>query len=197
MDTFPIVAVATSAGDLEPVGELLSALPAECGATLIVVQHFDSRRERVLSQTLAERTILPVVHAHDGLVVEQDHVYLITANATLTVAGGCIRVTANASGLHHPGDVLFTSLAEERGGSAIVVVLSGEGSDGAVGVQAIRRAGGATLAQHPGSARFPSMPICAIETRCVDFVLRPDEIARELARLSRRTAAPAGVRQAA
>jgi two-component system, chemotaxis family, CheB/CheR fusion protein len=188
MDPSRIVAVASSAGDLEAVCELLSALPAVCGAAVIIVQHQDSGRERLLFETLAKRTILPVMHAHEATVVEQDHVYVITANTTLTMAGGRIRVTPNPSALHCPGDILFTSLAKDHGPRAIGVVLSGEGSDGALGIRAIKQAGGTTLAQYPGSARFPSMPISAIETGCVGFVLRPNEIAHELARLSRHTA---------
>jgi two-component system CheB/CheR fusion protein len=197
MDPSSIVAVASSAGDLEAVCELLSALPAECGAAFIIVQHLDSGRERLLFETLAKRTILPVMHAHDGAVVEQDHVYVITANATLTMASGRLRVTTNPSGLHHPGDILFTSLAKQPGHSAIGVVLSGEGSDGAVGIQSIKQAGGTTLAQYPGSARFPSMPITAIETGCVSYVLRPNEIAHEVARLSGYAAPAAGVARCA
>jgi two-component system, chemotaxis family, CheB/CheR fusion protein len=192
-DKEAIVAVASSAGDLEAVCELLSGLPAECGAAFIIVQHVDSGRERLLLETLANRTILPVMHAHDGAVVEQDHVYVITAKTTLTMAGGRLRVTPNPSAPHHPADILFTSLAKERGHRAIGVVLSGEGSDGALGIQAIEQAGGTALAQYPGSARFPSMPISAIETGCVGFVLRPNEIAHELARLSGHTAPAAGV----
>jgi len=197
MDPSPIVAVASSAGDLEAVCELLSALPAECGAAFIIVQHLDSGRERLLFETLAKRTTLPVTHAHDGAVVEQDHAYVITANTTLTMASGRLRVIPEPSGAHHPGDILFTSLAKERGHGAIGVVLSGEGSDGAIGIQAIKEAGGSALAQYPGSARFPSMPISAIETGCVGFVLRPHEIAHELVRLSGDTAAAAGVAGAA
>ena len=188
MDPFPIVAVASSAGDLEAVCELLSALPAECGAAFIIVQHLDSARQRLLLETLAKRTTLPVMHAHDGAVVEQDRVYVITANTTLTMASGRIRVTPNPSGRHHPGDTLFASLAKDHGHNSIGVVLSGEGSDGALGIQAIKQAGGTTLAQYPGSARFPSMPINAIETGCVGFVLRPNEIAHELARVRDSTA---------
>ena len=184
MDSLPvIVAVASSAGDLEAVCELLSALPADFGAALIIVQHRDSDRERLL-EALSQRTILPVTCAHDGVLAEPDHVYVMSASTTLTVSGGRIRVTPKAGGPHHPGDILFTSLAEERRDRAIGVVLSGEGSDGALGIQAIKQGGGITLAQSPGCARFPSMPINAIETGCVRFVLRPNEIARELVRLS-------------
>jgi two-component system, chemotaxis family, CheB/CheR fusion protein len=197
VDTSTIVAVASSAGDSEAVSELLSALRGECGAAFIVVQHLDSGRERLLFEALGSSTILPVIHAHDGLAVEQGRVYVITANTTLTMTGGRIRVTPNPGGLHHPGDVLFTSLAKEQGCSALGVVLSGEGSDGALGIQALKQGGGATFAQYPGSARFPSMPISAIETGCVDIVLRPNEIARELARLSRHTAPTASVARCA
>jgi two-component system CheB/CheR fusion protein len=178
----PIVAVASSAGDLEAVCELLSALPADCAATFIIVQQVDSGREKSLVENLARRTILPVVQARDGAPVEPEHVYVIAANTTLTMDGGRIRVTPNPKGLHHPGDVLFSSLAKDQGHDAIGVVLSGEGSDGAVGISAIQRAGGKTFAQHPGSARFPGMPISAIDTGCVGLVLRPNELAQELAR---------------
>lgn len=186
MDKSPVVlAVAFSAGGLEPVSELLSALPAACAAAVIIVQGLDSSLEKLLFEALSQRTIRPVTRPHDGVVVEQNHVYVAPANTALTMTGGRIRVTPKAGGgRHHPGDSLFTSLAEERGHGAIGVVLSGEGSDGALGIRAIRQSGGATLAQYPGSARFPSMPINAIETGCVGVVLRPNEIAHELARLS-------------
>jgi two-component system CheB/CheR fusion protein len=193
MDLPPIVAVASYADDLEAVCELLSALPAEYSTTIVVTQHLNSDRERLVTEALAKRTSLAVTLAHDGMVAEQNHVYLTPANATLTMAGRCIRVTGNVKQLQPPGDILFTSLAQERGVSAIGVVLSGGGSDGALGIQAIRRGGGTTFAQHPGSARFPTMPINAIETGCVDFVLRPNEIARELTRLSRHAAPSANV----
>jgi two-component system CheB/CheR fusion protein len=191
-DTSPIVALA-SAGDLEAVSELLSALPVECGVAFVVVQHLDPGRESLMAEALAKRTTLPVMYAHDGVVAERDHVYVIPANTTLTMSGDRIRVKPRASGFHDSADLLFNSLAEERGDRAIGVVLSGGGADGAVGIQAIKHHGGITFAQLPGSARFPSMPISAIETRCVDFVLRPNEIAYELIRLNRHTAFPPGI----
>jgi two-component system CheB/CheR fusion protein len=180
MNRSPIVAVASSARDLEAVSELLSALPAASGAAFVIVQHLDSGREMLLAGALARRTMFPVIHAQDGVMPERDHVYVMSANTTLTITGGRFTVTPGVSGLHHPGDTLFTSLAEDRGEGSIGVVLSGGGSDGALGVQAIRKCGGTTFAQYPGSARFPSMPISAIETGCVDAVLRPNEIAHAL-----------------
>jgi two-component system CheB/CheR fusion protein len=187
MDISPlIVGVASSAEDLEAICELLCALPAECAAAFVIAQHVDPSRERVLFETLSGRATLSVMRAQDGLVPVPHHVYVTSANTTLTISGGRIRVTPNPAGLHLPGDILLTSLAEDQGRSAVGVVLSGAGSDGALGIQAIERAGGAAFAQYPGSARFPSMPISAIETGCVHLVLRPNEIARELALLSRK-----------
>jgi two-component system CheB/CheR fusion protein len=182
MNSSPIVAVASSAGDLEAVSELLSALPAASGAAFVIVQHLDSGREMLLAGALAKRTMFPVIQPQDGVMPERDHVYVMRANTTLTIVGGRFSVTPGASGPNRPGDALFTSLAEDRGDAAIGVVLSGGGSDGALGVQAIRKGGGTSFAQYPGSARFPSMPISAIETGCVDAVLRPNEIAHELIR---------------
>jgi two-component system, chemotaxis family, CheB/CheR fusion protein len=183
--TVPIVAIAASAGGLEALSELLAALPAQCGLACIVVQHLDPDHESLLAEILAKKTNLLVMPAHDGVVVEPDHVYVIPPNTTLRMTGDRIGVTPRVSGRHHPADILFASLAEEHGDGAIGVVLSGGDTDGALGIQAIKHGGGITFAQEPASARFPSMPRNAIATGCVDFVLRPNEIAQELTRLSR------------
>ena len=185
MNPFPIVATASSTGDLEAVVELLSALPAPCSGAFVIVQHFDpSRRDLLLHEALAKRSSHPVVIAHDGVVLEPGHVYVMRTNDALTIIGGRIGVSPGAGVLQGPADGLFISLAADRGDTSIGVVLSGGGCDGSLGIQAIRKAGGTTFAQYPGSARFPSMPISAIETGCVRFVLRPNEIAHELGRLS-------------
>jgi two-component system CheB/CheR fusion protein len=178
---FPIVGVASSAGDLEAIFELLSGLPAGYDGALVIVQHAGStKRDQSTVQAIATKTDLPVSEAYDGVVMKRSHVYVSGANAGLTIIDDHIGVSVGAAASTHPADRLFASLAESRGSAAIGVVLSGGGSDGALGIQAIKQSGGATFAQYPGSARFSSMPICAIETRCVDSVLRPSEIAREL-----------------
>lgn len=182
-----IVGVACFAGDIAAPSELVSALPADCGAAFIFVQQISAGRDTqtLLAESLEKRTTLPVIHAHDGLLAEHGHLYVIPPNATPTMTGGRICVTPAASGIDCSADALFTSLAQEFGHNAIGVILSGGGSDRALGIRAIRHAGGITFAQYPGSARFPNIPINAIDTGCVDFVLRPNEIAHELARISR------------
>jgi len=185
METFPIVVVASSARDLEPIVELLSASPARADQAFVIVQHPDSDRRYIpLNDALAKRVSQTVALAQDGVLPKRGHVYVLRSDLELTIIDGLISVVPAARAPHHPADVLFASLAADRGSRAIGVVLSGAGSDGAMGVCAIKGSGGPTFAQYPGSARFPSMPISAIETGCVGWVLRPNEIALELTRLS-------------
>ena len=182
---FPIVAIGASAGGLEAVSELLAAAAPHSGMAYIVVQHLDPTHESLLPEILAKKTTMEVVPASEGLTVEPDHVYVIPPNVTLTLQDDVLHLTPREAGpaRHMPADVLFRSIAENCGDAAIGVVLSGGDSDGALGTQQIKHSGGITFAQEPSSARFPSMPRSAIETGCVDFVLRPSQIARELARL--------------
>ena len=188
-----IAGIGASAGGLEAISELLGALPPATGMAYIVVQHLDPRHESLLAEILAKKTAIPVSVALSGESVQPDHVYVIPPDVTLTVLGGRIDLSPRPSTPERsmPVDALFRSLAEGSGDHAIAVVLSGGDSDGSSGVQAVRRAGGITLAQSPETARFPNMPLHAIETGCIDLVLRPTEIAHELVRLGQRLSAAA------
>lgn len=180
----PIVAIGASAGGLEAIAEFLSGLPSKSSMAYVVIQHLDPEHKSLLSEILAKKTRMSVEQIHDGLAVQANHVYVIAPNTALTLSEDRFRLTRRASeGPHHPVDVFFSSLAEARGEAAIGVVLSGGDSDGALGVQQIKHSGGITFAQQPESAKFPSMPQNAIDTGCVDFVLRPSAIAQELMRL--------------
>jgi two-component system CheB/CheR fusion protein len=130
---------------------------------------------------------MPVAQAEEGVAVERDHVYVIPPNATLTVREQHLHlaIRPSAPARHMPADALLKSLAADWGDASIGVILSGGDSDGALGIEAIKHEGGITFAQEPAQARFPSMPRSAIETGCVDFVLRAREIAHELVRLVR------------
>jgi two-component system CheB/CheR fusion protein len=180
-----IIAVACFAGDVAAPSELVSALSADCGAAYIFVEQPAVGRGKSLALALAGRTILHVENAQDGGALEPDHIYVIPPNVVPTITRGRIHLTPAAAELEQPADSLLISLAQESGDKAIGVILSGGGSDRGLGIRAIRQAGGTTFAQYPGSARFPNMSISAIDTGCVDLVLRPNEIARELTRISR------------
>ena len=180
-----IIAVACFAGDMSAPSELVSALPADFGAALIFVEQPAAGRGKLLAVALAGRTTLPVAQPHDGLALEPGYIYVVPPNVVPTIARGRIHMTPAAAELEQPADSLLISLAQESGDKAIGVILSGGGSDRGLGIRAIREASGTTFVQYPGSARFPNMSISAIDTGCADFVLRPNEIARELTRISR------------
>jgi two-component system CheB/CheR fusion protein len=138
----------------------------------VVIQHLDPTHKSMLVELLRRGTALQVVEVTDGLRLEPDVVYVIPPNRDLTLAEGVLHLTppVQPRGLRLPIDLLFSSLARDRGEQAIGVVLSGMGSDGTLGLQAIKSQGGLTLAQSPESAQFDSMPKSAIAAGSVDIV---------------------------
>ena len=177
---FPIVGVGASAGGLEAFSELLSALPENCGIAVVFIQHLDPTHESMLSQILARNTQLAVSEATDQTTVEPNHIYVIPANADLSIEHGVLRVGARTSG-QVAVDSFLRALADDSADEAIGVVLSGNGSDGALGIAAIKAAGGVTFAQDPQAARFDGMPRAAIGLGDVDFVLAAAEIGQTIA----------------
>ena len=170
---FYVVGVGASAGGIESVGALLSHLPEDAGVAVVVVMHLDPTHASDLAGILAKHASMPVAAAVDGLSVEPGRVYVIPPNATLSIRGGTLGLTPRDArvGLNLPVDMFFRSLAEDLTVRAVGVVLSGTGSDGALGVQAIRAVGGVTFAQD-GSAGYGGMPRAAVATGCVDLTTR-------------------------
>ena len=183
----PVVGIGGSAGGLEVFKRLLLDLPADTGFAIVFVQHLDPSHHSMLSEILARATSMPVNEAADGMPVEANHVYVIPANVDLTIAMGALKLAprAQAPGPHMPIDRFLRSLADECGSRAIGVILSGAGSDGSAGIEAIKAAGGVTFAQDAATAKFATMPQSAVATGCVDFVLPPEGIAAELVRIGR------------
>ncbi len=183
----PVVGIGASAGGLEVFKLLLADLPADTGFAIVFVQHLDPNHHSMLAEILARSTAMPVSEATDGMPMEANHVYVIPANADLTISSGALKLALRTQtpGLHMPIDRFLRSVADQCGSRAIGVILSGTGSDGSAGVQAIKAAGGMTFAQHAATAKFTSMPQAAVATGCVDFVLPPERIAAELVRIGR------------
>ena len=127
---------------------------------------------------------MPVSEARDGIAVEPDHVYIIPPNASLAIQDGLLAVTPRVRDHHAPIDFFFQALSRNQNNTAIGVVLSGTGTDGTLGLRAIKAEGGITFAQDTQSAVFGGMPHSAIASGNVDFVLSPQGIARELARIA-------------
>ena len=183
--TFPIVGIGASAGGLEAFTALLKALPPNLNMAFILVPHLDPSRESAFTQILSRTTQMPVLEAQDGLQVAPNHVYVIPPKCELRISDGTLRLADR----HEPRlvnttiDVFLRSLAEAHGSNAIGIVLSGTASDGTIGLAAVKSEGGITFAQDSGSAKYDGMPASAIAAGCVDFVLPPEAIARELARI--------------
>jgi two-component system CheB/CheR fusion protein len=182
---FPIVGVGASAGGLEALSELFSCLPVKTGMAYVLIQHLDPTHPSQLTDLLSRVTKMPVCEATDGMAVEPDHLYVIPPNANLATFDGVLSITPRVRGHHSPIDFFLQSLSRSRRNMAIGVVLSGAGSDGTLGLRAIKAEGGITFAQDKESAVYASMPHSAIASGNVDFVLPPEGIARELARIAR------------
>ena len=184
---FPVVGIGASAGGLEAMKKLLESLPADTGMALVLVQHLEPKHQSLLAKLLARSTEMPVQEVSEGMRVQPNQLYVIPANADLSLADGVLHVVPRKApaGHHLPIDSFLRSLAEARGTQAIGVILSGTGSDGTAGLQAIKVEGGITFAQQPGSAKYDGMPSSAIAAGCVDFVLPPVRLAKQLARIGR------------
>jgi two-component system chemotaxis response regulator CheB len=183
---FDVVALAASAGGLTALSHVLAALPPGFPAAIVVVQHLDPRHRSLMADILSRRTPLTVKQAEEGDVLNSAIVYIAPPNRHLLVnPDGTISLSQ--SELVHfvrpSADLLFESVAASYKDRAIAVVLTGTGSDGAMGVQAIKKMGGTVIVQDEKTAEFFGMPSAAIQTGSVDFILPLEEIAAALVAL--------------
>ncbi len=191
-----VVGIGASAGGLEALGNFFTHLKPEMGMAFVVVQHLDPSQPSLMTELLARQTTMPVHAARNGLRLESCNVYVIAPNEVLTIQGGILKTTSPAehSTVRTHIDTFFRSLAEDQAKRAIGVVLSGAGSDGTLGLKAIKEHGGVTIAQAPTSAKYDSMPSSAIATGLVDFTLPVEEIPakliEQLAYVAKRTQDP-------
>lgn len=183
--SFPIVAIGASAGGLEAYTEFFHAVPADTGMAFVLVQHLDPSHHSMLTEIISKATGMPVEEVKSGVQAKLNCVYVIPPNALMTIVADVFTLTPRGKGpVHHLAVNLFMrSLAQSRKGKAIGVVLSGTGADGTSGLEEIKAEGGITFAQEPASAKYDGMPRSAIDSGCVDFVLAPKDIAKELGRI--------------
>ncbi len=180
---FPVVGVGASAGGLEAFGQLLTALPPDTGMAFVFIQHLDPQHASQLAELLDPLTTMSVETAQDDLVLKPNVVYVIPPNSSIVLKGERLRLVPREPGLHLPVDIFFRSLAAVQGSRAIGVILSGNASDGSMGLQAIKAECGITFVQQESTARFTGMPCNAILTGAADFILAPRDIGLELAQL--------------
>jgi two-component system chemotaxis response regulator CheB len=183
---FDVVALCASAGGFNALRAVLSDLPPDFPAALVVVQHLDPRHRSIMAELLSRRAAIDIKQAALG-----DHVTPATAliappdRHLLVDPDGSISLTQTqlVHFVRPSADLLFESVAAVYGDRAVGIVLSGTGSDGAQGVAAIKKMGGTVIVEDEGSAEFSGMPAAAIRTGCVDFVLPLEEIAPALVKL--------------
>lgn len=189
-----IVAIGASAGGLRALLSVLSAFPADLPAAVLVVQHLDPRYPSHMAEILARRSPMRVVEAADGGKIEQGTIYMAPPDKHMLVEQNLIRLTT--SELVHfvrPSvDLLFESVAASYRGRVIGVILTGSGTDGAMGIRAIKEKGGFTIAQDPEDSESTGMPTAAIATGMVDLVLKLEAIGPEIANVLMREGKYAG-----
>ena len=180
-----VIGIGASAGGLEALQQFFGCMPPNSGLSFVVVQHLSPDYKSLMADILSKHTEMPVYQAEDGMAVEPDTVFLIPPKKFMTIQGGKLNLTDYAPVTpNHPIDIFFSSLAEEKKEHAIVVVLSGTGTDGTNGVKFVKEHGGLVIAQAPESAKFDGMPRSVINTGLADFVLTPEEIAEEILNFS-------------
>ncbi len=180
---FDIVALASSAGGLNALSIMLAGMPADFPAAIVAVQHLDRRHRSLMATILSRRTQLRVKEAEEGDQIMPGYVYIAPPDRHLLVNPNYTLALAQTELVHFvrpSADLLFESVAARYKDRAIAVVLTGSGSDGNMGVRAIKKMGGTVIAQDEATSDFFSMPNSAIQTGSVDFILPLDEIAPAL-----------------
>jgi two-component system CheB/CheR fusion protein len=176
----PLVGVGASAGGLTALKLLLPKLQPATVVAYVVVQHLDANHDSLMAELLSHSSRLPVVEISDGTVIEPGCIYVMPNNVTVTVKGNCLLLAPRSE---HPNDRtpidrFLLSLAESRGEESACVILSGTGSDGTIGLRAIKESGGLTIAQE--GAEYDGMMRSAVATGMVDYIIPLEEIGRKV-----------------
>jgi len=169
---FPIVGIGASAGGLEALEQFFRHVPEKCGLAFVVIQHLDPTHKGIMPELLQRATTMQVFQVRDRMRVKPDCVYVIPPNKDMSILHGVLHLfdPTAARGLRLPIDFFLRSLAQDRQEHSIGVILSGMGSDGTMGLRAIKEKAGLVLVQEPGSAKFDSMPRSAIDAGLADLV---------------------------
>ena len=170
-----VIAIGASAGGIEEINSFFDHTPLD-GVSYIIIQHLSTDFKSRMVELLARHSKLIVTEAANGMAIRNNQVYLIPNNKFMTMKNGRLYLTAKdaVKGPHLTINTFFNSLAAECGKKAIGIILSGLGSDGTLGVKAIKKAGGMVIVRNPETTEFGSMPSSAIATGIVDFVLEPE-----------------------
>jgi two-component system CheB/CheR fusion protein len=186
---FPIVGIGASAGGLEALEQFLGHVPKGSGMAFVIVQHLDPTRKGIMPELLQRATSMRVLQIKDRTKVQPDCVYVIPPNKDLSILNGVLHLLALgvARGPRLPIDFFLRSLAQDQQEHSIGVILSGMGSDGTMGLRAIKEKAGVVLVQEPASAKFDGMPRSAIDAGLADIVAPADELPGKIIAYLQRT----------
>jgi len=180
--SFPIVGIGASAGGLEALEQFFQNVPKKCGIAFVVIQHLDPNHVGIMPELLQRTTEMKVVQVTDHLQIEPNHVYVIPPNKSMSILNGYLHLfePVELRGLRLPIDYFFRSLAEDQHEKSIGVILSGMGSDGSLGLKAIKEKNGIVLVQDPLTAKFDGMPQSAVNAVNVDILAAANELPAKL-----------------
>lgn len=172
------VGIGASAGGLDAMEKFLSKVPENSGMSFMIVQHLDPIHKSALVDILSRSTSMEVMEVEDGVKVLPDHVYIIPPNKDMSLLNGNLQLMepTHPHGLRLPINYFFTSLGQDQKEKSIVIILSGYGSDGSIGLKTIKANGGMIIVQDPSTAGSEGMPTSAINTGMADLVLKPEEM---------------------
>ena len=175
---FPIIGIGSSAGGLEALELFLKNIPVPSRAAFVIVQHLDPTHKGMMVELLQRATVMPVQQVTDRLRIEPDHVYVIPPNQDMTILHRTLHLLdmVNPRGLRLPIDFFFRSMADDLQSHTIGVILSGMGSDGTLGLRAIKEKGGWCFVQEPSSAKFDGMPRSALDNGFADVVAPVEDL---------------------
>lgn len=183
-DNLFCVGIGASAGGLEAIETFFKNMPENSGLAFVIIQHLSPDYKSLMGELLSRYTRLPIKVAADGMAIEANTIYLIPPKKNMTIFGKRLLLAdqEHNKGLNLPIDIFFRSLAVDMGKNSIGIVLSGTGSDGALGIRAIKEAGGMIMVQDSESAKFDGMPRSSIATGIVDYILPPEQMPETLLR---------------
>ncbi len=182
INDFPIIGIGASAGGLEALEQFFGNMPNDCGMAFVVIQHLDPKHIGIMPELLQRITTMKVLQVTDRLRVRPNHVYVIPPNKSMSILNGVLHLfeQVQTHGLRLPIDIFFRSLADDKQDKSIGIILSGMGSDGSLGIKAIKEKNGIVLVQEPASAKFDGMPLSATTAVIADIIAPSNELPAKL-----------------
>jgi two-component system, chemotaxis family, CheB/CheR fusion protein len=175
---FPIVAIGASAGGLEAFEQFFKNMPQDSNMAFVLIPHLSPEHKSIMPELLARFTKMSITQAENGVKVKPNSVYIIPPDKDLSILHGKLQLLdpVERRGMRHPVDFFFRALAQDQGDKAVCIVLSGTGTEGALGLKAVKGEGGLVLVQDPKTAKYDGMPGSAVATGLADYVLPPEQM---------------------